>query len=290
MIDYKEPSVAVVYIARGAGAGGPSAVGAFLEAFRNNPPEFPHRLVILAKGWDYVQGLPNLINQAQLLGAHLEILPDDGFDWGAYMRIAPNLKERFICLLNTHSCPLVPGWLAIMMKNILQPGVGAVGATGSWGTISGVWPLFEADTISLLMYPLRLFIEFIRVCRNISEFPAMPNPHLRSNALLVPRDIFVSFCKGRKIPRNKRDAHLLESGRNGFTSYLRSSNLQVLIVNSTGAAYTPEMWINSGTFRQDLQLNLLVSDNQTRLYQSAGLKLKRRLENAAWGKALTNSI
>ena len=282
-------TVAVVYIARGIGAGLP-AVDAFFDAYRRFPPGCLHRLVVIAKGWESVPGLPSLIDQVRAIGADLVTLPDGGFDWGAYMRVAPDLKENFLCLLNTHSRPMVPGWLALLRQYALLPGVGAVGATGSWGSMSVSWPLFEPGLPSLTLYSARLALDFMRLCRNLGSFPSFPNFHLRSNALMVSREHFVSFCGCRTIPQSKRDAHILESGRRGFTAYLKSLGLRTLVVGADGVAYAPDAWISSGTFRVPDQSNLLVSDNQTRYYQQAGCQLKRRLENAAWGQALTLPI
>ncbi len=282
-------TVAVVYIARGIGAGLP-AVEEFFDAYLRFPPGYPHRLVIIAKGWEAVPGLPGLIEQVKAIGAELVTLPDDGFDWGAYMRIAPELKETYVCLLNTHSRPMVTGWLALLLQPALLPGVGAVGATGSWGSMSASWPLFEPDPSSLALYPARLALSLIRFCRNLGKFSPFPNPHLRTNALLVNRELFVSFCSDHDVPRSKRDAHTMESGRRGFTSHLKSLGLRTLVVGADGIAYAPDAWINSGTFRVPDQSNLLVSDNQTRYYQQAGCQLKRRLENAAWGQAQTLPI
>lgn len=279
-------TVAVVYIARGSGAGLPAAK-AFFEAYKRFPPGYAHRLVIVVKGWESVPGLSVVMRQARSLGAELVMLPDDGFDWGAYMRVAPSLSDSLFCFLNTHSRPMVSGWLASLIRHVFQKGVGAVGSTGSWGTLTGMWPLFEPDLSSRIVYPARLTLEFIRMCRNLRDFPIFPNPHLRSNAILVRKELFVPYCNSRSIPSSKRDAHIMESGRSGFTAYIRSLGLQILVAGADGHAFAPEEWIDSGTFRVPHQSNLLVSDNQTRNYEKADQQLKRRLENAAWGQALT---
>jgi hypothetical protein len=279
-------TVAVVYIARGVDAGLP-AVDAFFDAYRRFPPGYPHRLVVLAKGWDSVPGLPDLTDKVQALGAELITLPDDGFDWGAYMRAAPQLSESWLCFLNTHSRPLVPGWLTLLHQSVLSPGVGAVGATASWGSMSVTWPLFESGISKMALYPARLALGFMRLCRNLGSFPSFPNPHLRSNALLVNRELFVSFCRDHDIPQVKRDAHAMESGRRGLTAYLQTRGLHVLVVGADGVAHGHETWIGSGTFRVPGQPNLLMEDNQTRYYQQAERQLKKRLENAAWGTVFT---
>lgn len=280
-------TIAVVYIARGIDAGLP-AFEAFVDAYQRCPPGYPHRLVVVAKGWEGMPGLPSLTAQASELGADMVTLPDDGFDWGAYMRVAPDLTQDWLCLLNSHSRPMAGGWLAALWKSASLPGVGAVGATGSWGSMSLTWPLLESTLSGLVLYSPRITLGLMQLARNLASFPLFPNPHLRSNALLIGRERFLSFCRQHEIPRSKRDAHILESGRGGLTAHLNSIGLESLVVGANGVAYEPKAWIESGTFRVPDQPNLLVSDNQTRYYQQADRWLRRRLENAAWGQALTS--
>ena len=279
-------TVAVVYVARGDSIGLLS-IESFFDAYKHFPAGYPHRLVVIAKGWSNVPSLSRIAELAQSVGADLIRMPDDGFDWGAYMRIAGDLKEEFLCLLNTHSRPRVPGWLAFLRQHASLSDVGAVGATGSWSSISGGWSQFERDVQSMTLYPIRFVRDLAKICRYRRSFPAFPNPHLRSNAFMVARERFVSFSSCRSIPKSKQEAHILESGRNGFTVYLKSLGLRVVVVGADGVAYNPNEWIRSCTFRSPDQLNLLVSDNQTRNYQEAGFYLKGRLENAAWGQVLS---
>lgn len=279
-------SVAIIYLARGIGTGLPS-IEAFFDAYQRCPPGYPHRLVIAIKGWESVSGLPTVIRRSREIGADIITVPDDGYDWGAYMRIAPYLEEEWICLLNTHTRPLVPGWLDLLRRPLLKPGVGAVSATGSWGSVTHPWPSFEPIISNFTLYPVRLALGYLRLLRNIGAFPHFPNPHLRSNAFMIRRKLFTSFCSRNEIPRSKRDAYKLESGRQSLTAYINSLGLRVQVVGADGHAYEHEAWIESGTFRVPGQPNLLVSDNQTRHYQQANLWIKRHLERATWGKVLT---
>lgn len=281
-------TVVVTYIARGVG-GGLASSRAFFDAYHKFPPGFPHRLVVIGKGWDGVPGLVNLRDLVTSAGANLVMLPDDGFDWGAYMRIAPALQEEWLCILNTHSRPMVAGWLEMLVKAVTSSrDVGAVGATGSWGSMSVTIPKLEPDLADLALYLAKLGLVVWRLIRNIRRFPAFPCPHLRSNAILIKREIFISFCEKHAIPASKRDAHELESGRQGLTAYLCDMGFKPLVVGADGRAYAMEEWDVSGTFRVPGQLNLLIQDNQTRYYENADRKLRRRLEHAAWGRSFTS--
>lgn len=278
-----------MFLARGTD-GGIDATAGFFDAYRTYPPGCAHHLIVVAKGWEGLNGLADLRRLAADHGGRVVELPDPGFDWGAYMRLVPTLKHEWVCFLNTHSRPRVQGWLKLLWTtaNKKELAIGAVGATASWETVLPSLRLpSQATPASLLLHPLKLCWNIGRVVRNVAHFRPFPNPHLRSNAFLIRRDMFIEFCSGRAFPKTKDEAFRLESGRTGLTAYLESRGLQVFVQGANGAAYGKEAWMTSGTFRTPGQPNLLVNDNQTLAYDSAGVQLKCRLERAAWGRAFS---
>jgi len=280
-------SISVVYIARGRDAGLASAKR-FFDGYKEKPPGCENRLCLVTKGWDGVPGLSDVKTLASELGACIVDLPDDGYDWGAYMRIAPNLSGEWLCLLNSHSCPLVPGWLSMLQSIAIEhPMVGACGATGSWGTWYFRSPFLERQFSSLMLYPARVGRALIDHIRRIGEVTPFPNPHLRSNGIFIKRKLFLEFCIQNSVPRNKRDSHLLESGKNGLSNFLFAKGYGIKVVGANGASYDPEFWMDSKTFRVPTQSNLLILDNQTRAYELANHDRKRRLEYASWGEIFT---
>lgn len=281
-------SLALIYLARGVGNGLASAER-FFEAYRTFTPGCPHELIVIAKGWTNSNERDVLERMAKDHASRVVDLPDDGYDWGAYMRLAPALSQTWLCFLNTHSRPLAAGWLGVMLKCAQSPKVGAVGATASWGTMIPTWPTLRPRwEWRLLNYPLRLVRNALIFVKNAKHFPNFPNPHLRSNAFLVRRELFNKFVDSQGIPRNKRDAHILESGRAGFTRFLIGQGLAPMVAGLDGLCYESKQWGSSSTFRVPGQSNLLVADNQTVFYDEANKSLRRRLEFAAWGKAFTN--
>jgi hypothetical protein len=151
--------------------------------------------------------------------------------------------------------------------------VGAVGATGSYESL----------------IPSSWFIRNVFKLRGITQdnFPLFPNPHLRSNAFMVERKIFTDFAAIHKIPCSKREVWMFESGKKGFTAFLRDYGLKPLVVGANGRYYAPQNWIESGTFRVPGQPNILIEDNQTRAYTMANQNDKRRLEKLTWGKTFS---
>lgn len=265
-------SLALVYLARGASGGLPS-VKAFFEAYCAYPPGCPHSLIVIIKGWKGVKGEEEAKKIAEAHEAKVIGLPDDGFDWGGYMRVAPLLSHDWVFFINTHSRPRIKGWLDLLKKTTEEPGmnVGAVGATASYESF-----------IPGFLTPIQNALKLIGFTWN--KFPSFPNPHLRSNAFLVRRQLFIDFTATQKIPSCKRDAWLLESGRDGFTAFLMDRGLKPLVTGANGKYYTLDQWINSGTFRVPGQPNLLIEDNQTRAYDTVNKNYKKRLEMRAWGK------
>jgi hypothetical protein len=277
-------TVALIYLARGKD-GGLSTSKFFFESYKRFPPDYPHELVVLVKGWDNQVDEDNLIILARENGAAQVIkVPDDGYDWGAYMRVAPGLTQDWLCFLNTHTRLMVTGWLSLLMR-AAEPSVGAVSATGSWESLAHILPRRDSRSpiFSCLAYPLRMLVNFLRFTRNAYDYPLFPNPHLRSNAFIVKSSIFLEFISGKNIPKCKRDANKLESGRRGFSNYLVGKKLNIYIVGRDGTRYAPHQWSKAGIFRGENQENLLVSDNQTESFLVACVKRRKFLEYLAWG-------
>lgn len=279
-------SIAVVYIARGFGAGAPAAK-LFFESYIKNKPDISHTLYVVIKGWSDESDLEYIYKSCSAFNAKVIKLDDDGFDWGAYIRASKMLNEQWVCFLNSHSRPCSPKWLEILSEAANIPNVGAVGATGSWSTWAFRDPFWAINAMSVLQYPIRLPLQIYKHYKYGKNYLPFPNYHLRSNAFLIKRELFVEFCQTIQIPTTKADAHILESGRIGLSSYIRDAGLELRVCGSNGLSYKPSEWILSETFRTPNQPNLLVGDNQTYNYDVARLYSKQRLEYAAWGRCFS---
>lgn len=206
-------------------------------------------------------------------------MQDDGFDLGAYFRAIPGIDATWICLLNTYSRIRVDNWLSCLFRGASRDAVGAAAATGSWESLLHN-AYVDLSSSSLLRLPRNM----ARAAYAAVHFPGFPNYHLRTNALMTRTSLFSEFATQRAIPRRKRDAHMLESGRAGFSAFLRKRGLGLVVCGADGIVYLPEEWPASATFRSLEQCNLLIDDNQTLLYQSEGGAVRRRLQEAAWGR------
>jgi hypothetical protein len=262
-VELSEPpkSIAVLFLARGADPAWKSSVARFVESYRRFPAGIEHRLYVIFKGF---AGEGDRAD-AQALFAGFDISPidlaDDGFDIGAYLNAARQVREEFVCFLNTNSEIVGAEWLSRLATNLAKPEVGMVGATGSLESNARFNPLF----------------------------PPFPNVHLRSNAFMLNREILLEIGKELVI-RDRWDALLFESGPQSLSRQIRARGLQLLVVGRNGEGYPPESWSSSDTFRQSAQENLLVADNRTRDYQGLTEKARQAMAQVTWGEYLLANI
>jgi hypothetical protein len=236
---------------------GPEPLRRFAASYRTHPAGLDHRLVLLFKGF----------GDDGPTAAHLEAVADlayermtydrPTFDLPAYAAAAAALDASHVCFLNSESELAGDGWLAVLHAALDDRAVGAVGATGSYESPRSINPLRRR------------------------RWPRFPNPHLRTNAFMLGRELMV----GLRWPevRTKSRAWELESGRAGFTRQVWSHRLHTLVVGRDGTAYQPPEWPASATFRSGDQSNLLIADKRTRQWVQADADLRARLSRLAWG-------
>jgi len=296
---------------------GPSPLRRFLASYRTHAPGAEHELVALFNGVSADQR-PRL--EAELEGTEHRLLElrEPLQDLAAYVHVAGCLPHERLCFLNSHSVILETGWLAKLEHAFEQPGVGMVGATGSWASVrSGVMhSLFLPNPYrgvlpekSVARHEFRA-IELEQrtggpaegepperslarsVWATLRTFPAMPEQllrfesfpayHVRTNAFMIGRRTFAGLQTGR-IER-KRDAYVLESGRQSFTRQIQRRGLRTLVVARDGSFFDRESWPAGRTFWQGDQEGLMIADNQTRSYANGGMNRRRLLSTFAWGR------
>ena len=110
--------------------------------------------------------------------------------------------------------------------------------------------------------------------KGFASYPNFPNPHIRSNAFIVDRETFIRALP--TPPTTKYQCLQFESGCNGLTNIAIQGGIRPLVVGRNGQLYPLNQLKNSGTFRIGNQKNLLVTDNQTRIF-SAFSKAQQRM-------------
>ncbi len=241
---------------------------AFARAYSRHPAGLGHRLLVVYNGFAGDAERSAARDALGGLGDAELHLPRPVLDLAAYRRALADAVEDKVVFLNSYAQVQADGWLAALAAHLDAPGVGAVGATGSW----------ESS-----LSPARLPLRTVRFPR----FGPFPNPHLRTNAFALRRDLALALRWPRV--RRKSDAWALENGRRGLSRQVHARGLATRVVGRDGRAYPPVAWRAARTYRAGEQENLLVADNRTELYARAGADERAFLERLAWGTAERDS-
>jgi hypothetical protein len=247
-------SIAVAFLARGAGEDWQASCARFIASYRRHRAGSPHSFNVIFKGFADTRSLAMAKRLFEPLEPREYDFDDESFDIGAYIEWANQISEESICVLNTASEILAEGWLAKLAVNLAQPNVGMVGATGSFESLND-WN---------------------------EQFPVFPNVHLRSNAFMVDRALMCRLTSGLRI-QEKIDAFNFESGADSLSKRIMALGKEILVVGRNGRGYAPKFWPSSSTFRLGFQDNLLVADNQTRNYIGLSWNEKREFVLRTWG-------
>jgi hypothetical protein len=283
----------------------------FADAMRRNPPGLQHELVFAMKGFSSPAEARPYLKEVEDLAPMPLFFPDRGFDLGVYFAVAARLCRDRYCFVNSHSRPVSDGWLRKLNEALDRPGVGQVGASGSWTSNSSslLYWIGLPSAYRGLMPPRELFREQLAAIRiertsikalevghpfwmrlktliempeTLLGFPSFPAPHLRSNVFMITH---AALCElSLFVVKSKMDTTLLESGRECITRQLGRNGLSSLVVDRSGEVYGAGQWNRSRTFWQRDQEGLLVADNQTLVYTRGDLARRRLLAASAWGR------
>lgn len=294
-------TTAVVHLVRCQNGLGP--FDAFLRSYDAHDAGVDHELVFVFKGFPTPDAYAPYLRRAQGRHAAEVHVADDGFDIQAYRTAASDLPHARLCFLNSFSEILAPGWLAGLSRALDDEHVGAVGASGSWASLRS-FSLFllglpngyrgalgERHAVAEVFARTdprprpgvleRLAGAVSRLPRDLAAYAPFPAPHLRTNGFLVRRDRFLALSAPGL--GTKAGSHQFESGRRGMTAQVRDAGWEVGLVGRYGPIGGPDTWPAADVFWQGGQRELLIADNQTRIYAAATPSAREVLTRQAWG-------
>ena len=140
----------------------------------------------------------------------------------------------------------------------------------------------QVDASAVRLAALRLRVNTWRsLAEVLRSFTAFPSPHLRTNAFMLTAETLGQLELAPT--RRKVHAYRLESGKHSITAQVAALGLRTLVVGRDGSSYEPSDWHRSRTFWQGAQEELLIADNQTRVYEQGDLDRRTLLARLAWG-------
>ena len=261
---------------------------AFIESYCRHTASCNHQLVIVFNGLAIEH--PNtpdeytgyLESRGVTAGQYLYF--QNGQDIEIYRQAAATIRTGYILFLNTYSMILADDWLKHYADNF-DDHTGIISASGSWQSYySSVYQKHPVkwEQAKGFLYNFRkykLFIKTFFYWRFL--FKPFPNPHIRTNAFMVKAQDFLEMKTG--AVNTKFKAYQFENGRKSLTDFYRTKGLKVLVMDKFGNTFESPEWEKSATFWVRNQENLLVSDNQTRIYETATEEEKKQMTWLAWG-------
>jgi hypothetical protein len=314
--------IGVIYLCRFAE--GERPVRRFVDSYRAHPAGLDHDLHVIFKGFSSQGSLA----AARALFAGLPIDPieleDKDYDIGSYFAAAAVVTNPRLVFFNTFAELLADDWLKKFNDALNLPGVGLVGATGSWQSPRSLYvarlkrglhwvrhPLdylnylrrlraeslatdgsrapprggTAGDTMSVDARPMlrRLpgsLYDLLRFDHYLVHYVPYPNPHVRTNALMIERDRFLALRASSF--RTKFGVYKFESGRHSLTQQVLEQGLRPVVVGRDGRIYDMADWKSSSTFWIDQQANLIAADNRTRDYSEGSQQFRACLQAHAW--------
>jgi hypothetical protein len=281
----ERPGIAVVYLMWIPY--GMSYFRAFAGSYERFSSGVDHQLYIVFNGVDndaVPEAYIRLLHEKNITFKDLRM--SSGQDIDAYFYAARQIDSEYILFLNTYSTFNSSDWLLKYYNGFSVPGTAAVGATASFqshrSTVYALndWKWNTSKTLRVNFDKYKLLVKAFFYWSLL--FKPFPNPHLRTNAFMVRRNLFLGLIQPRL--RTKFDAYVFESGRKGMTNQLLRRRHLIQVVDKYGTLYPLGKAKESHTFWIGQQEGLLIADNQTRMYDQADQLEKTKLTRLAWGK------
>lgn len=256
---------------------GEEPIQRFVRSYIDHPAGRPHYLLIACKR--YGATLPDIATLGLPPDSLVVRVPDVGFDLGTYRHVVERFAAPRYCLFNSRSRFLIDGWLDKLETALALPGVAVAGATASRQSLLTDHMHIHRHAVdgSLLRRLIRR--SPANALRHWLRFPPFPNPHLRTNAILMERELMLDLWN-RQF-RTKLDTAKFENGRDNLTRRIGNLGLRAVVVGRHGV-FDEGDWPQSETFWSGDQRNLLVADNQTDRYEAANVAERRTLAALAW--------
>jgi len=254
----------------------------FLASYKKYKSGIEHTLWVIVKGNQELKAVSILKNID--IKMRILVVEDSGFDLGSYTNFAKLIRPEWLFLLNSNSEIMCDDWLLKFWKIAQTNKLSALGSMASFGSYSdgGSVDFYKIRSKNIWCY-LRQIRDILNRFKYSRLFPKYPNPHIRTNALLVKSEDWLLYFTDKKI-ETKLDCYKFESGNDSFYNFIVNKYGNFGIVGRDMVLRFKNEWYFNGAFRTPLQDDyLLVSDNQTRTYsQSNNPLFRERLQFESW--------
>jgi hypothetical protein len=266
----------------------------FIHSYKRYDSGINHKLIILFNGHKNDSELFSFLDFLNASQVNFEVKKtSERLDITSYFDVAKYMDTEFVLFFNTYSIIQDNQWLRKYAIQFNDNAIGVVGATGCYGDFGHYEDYNKSiSRVKKANFALADLKKILYFCYNF--YPKV-KPHIRTNAFMIRREVFLSLkCNvmrpfflafiHARLKNSKLGSLCFEHGNNSMTAQILAKGLKPILVGRDGRAYEIENWENANTFWINEQDNLLVSDNQTRKFTDAEINARRQMTFNAWGR------
>lgn len=221
----------------------------FVDSYKKFPAGIEHNLTILIKK-STPQYFINLVNKT---GFKILELPDDGLDLGAFILAAMQLQGEYIFCLGSGITILCNDWLKKFSDAFIEADIHLAGPMGTYAK---------------------------------GHSDRFPNPHIRTCAFMIKRELFCEYADSHKFPQTKEDTWEIEHGADSLTNFVLNKGGQAVVVNDEGKVFYPNDWKMAQTYIT-LDSKAIMDDKWARRYAHTDECLRTKIEMENWAHNTT---
>lgn len=271
----------------------------FFDSYKKYNAGYNHNLFIAAKSYENnPAAYDKLRDFAKENNAKIIDLPDDGMEFAAFYRSAKQCTSEYIFFITTNSYILKNDWLKFFVQAAAKnENYKFIGAMGSWGNaftnifkkiLNKLIIRFSKHHVSQGSRSMPPFKTKLLMLKDTIFNPMpFPNYHIRTNAFLIDKQLYIDYMDKQGFPKTRYDAYKIECGHNSLTNFIKSHGFDVGIVGADAKLYKMPEWDKSETFRNASLKNLIIGDLLTTNYLNSSTAAKIRLEKQTWGYSST---
>ena len=243
----------------------------FLKSYKKFRAGSKHKLVICFKQLSKKE-LNKRLSLLKNIDYFVDPIDINDHEWGSLKRVCQFYFKSYIFFMNDYSYPITSNWLKYFDK--LKKKKMIIGCTASKSSnLNNSFYRNHKDNYFKALFKIIYF--FFKI-------PKFPNPHLRSTAFLIKAKDYLDFIKDKNV-YYKIQSLTLESGYGGLTNFFKKKKYKIKVLNRFGNLFDLENGIFSKTFASYDQEGLIISDNQTRIYNKLNTIEKIKKRKQCWG-------